>query len=1111
MNEELALWSLGLGEIDRVITELIRAEERRQEEKIILIPSESLTPKAVREALGSVFTSIYAEGYPREETLRSPEERLADLPEQLAYFRRYADRRFYKGVELADLVESLAQRRAAGCFQNDLVSAEDIYVNIQALSGAAANMAVYDALLSPGDTIMAMDLTQGGHLSHGSPFHQSGRRFRVAAYGVDPSSSRLDYDRILDLARAERPRMIIAGYTSYPWAPDWVAFREIADATGALLFADIAHTAGMAIAGAYPNPVGYADVVMFTTHKTLCGPRGAVILSTDPEIAQRIDQAVFPGAQGGPHVNKFAAIACAFALARTQSFQELQHRIVQNAQGLARALAARGVRLMYGGTDTHLLVIDLRAIETENGEPLMGEPAARVLDLVGLVTNKNTIPGDTSAADARGIRLGTPWVTQSGMGNEEMEEIAAAIAQVLPKIRPFTYHGATGPLYRGKLPLPVLEETRAQVRALAHRFSEPARGPARADPPPRASGGENSPLVDLTDCTALLVRGGRAAHLLHEASSAHLLSLEEGEARRTLFFDGTDAQRGGAPPLLSEAIVGRLPDDTLGRERFLVLAPPETGERLRAWLAALSDGYVLFDPEDIYRKVQGPAAVEEAPFFAFLAQDGEGLLLGDGTRIVLKGEEEAQGITAQRRQPPAPFLGLLGDAKGLFQEHPELFAPRKPYFVGQFSLTLSERKEPYAPRALAEHRKKHRKTPLWEAHRALGARMSPFAGYEMPLWYSSALAEHRAVREGAGLFDLGHMGILEVAGRYAESFLNLVTTNYAGWLHPGQSQYGFLLTPTGQVIDDVMTYRRGGERFLLVVNAVNEAKDLDWLQAVNSGRALLDPDRPWIEPDGEVALSDLKAPGAEDGRVDLALQGPASRAVLLRLLSPRDKRRLRALRRTEFLELSVQGKEVMLARTGYTGEPLGYELYVHPGEAPELWGVLLEAGEPLGVVPCGLAARDSLRTEAGLPLYGHELGGEHGILPHEAGFAPYVKLHKPFFVGRGAYLRALADWSRELVRFRVGPGARPIRAGAGVVDRTGTLLGQVTSCVALEEGQVGMALLGRRGLAEGSPLGFVLGELPQRLAPGVRLPLLVWGEVLPRFPERPSLPRPGEE
>ena len=435
-----------LAEVDRALAELIRAEERRQVEKIILIPSESLTPKAVREALGSVFTSIYAEGYPREEDLRLPEERILDLAERLAYNRRYADRRFYKGTELVDVVEALACRRAAECFATDEVSPDEIYVNVQALSGAAANMAIYDALLSPGDTIMAMELSQGGHLSHGSPFHQSGRRFRVISYGVDPRTERLDYDHIMDLAVKHRPRMIIAGYTSYPWAPDWAAFREIADKVGAYLMADIAHTAGMAIAGVYPNPIGYADVVMFTTHKTLCGPRGAVIMTTDPDIAKLIELAVFPGAQGGPHVNKFAAIAAAFALARTPEFQKLQRKIVENAQHLACALQKEGLKLAYGGTDTHLLVIDLRAIKTRNGETMMGEIAARILDLVGLVTNKNTIPGDTSAADAHGIRMGTPWVTERGMGKEEMEEIARITAMVLREIRPFTYIGVTGPL-----------------------------------------------------------------------------------------------------------------------------------------------------------------------------------------------------------------------------------------------------------------------------------------------------------------------------------------------------------------------------------------------------------------------------------------------------------------------------------------------------------------------------------------------------------------------------------------------------------------------------------------------------------------------------------------
>jgi len=309
-----------------------------------------------------------------------------------------------------------------------------------------------------------------------------------------------------------------------------------------------------------------------------------------------------------------------------------------------------------------------------------------------------------------------------------------------------------------------------------------------------------------------------------------------------------------------------------------------------------------------------------------------------------------------------------------------------------------------------------------------------------------------------------------------------------------------------------MVYRRGREEFLLVVNAANEVKDWEWLRTVNSGEVLLDPARPWIAPDGEVELSDLKAEGAEDGRVDLALQGPASRDVLAKLLSPRDQRRLRALRRTEFLELSISGKEVLLARTGYTGEPLGYELYVHPGDAEELWTAILEAGEEFGVIPCGLAARDSLRTEAGLPLYGHELAGEHEIKPHEAGFAPYVKLHKPFFIGRGPYLASLSDWKREVIRFRIPAGARPVRAGAGVVDRTGRLIGRVTSCVALDEGQVGLALLWLRGVRPRTPLGFLLGEVPRgEIKIGSKVPLLVWGEALSRFPERRLLPRVGEE
>ena len=298
-------WNLFLktdiGLVDPDIDGIIGFEEERQARKLIMIPSESMAPKAVRQALGSVFNNVYAEGYPPLRMTRDDEETLLDIPYELAYYRRYADRRFYKGVDYVHFVETLAQRRAADCFANDLAHSQDIYVNVQPLSGAAANLAVYDTLLDVGDTVMGMNLYQGGHLTHGSEFNFSGKRYHVASYGVSKATGRLDYDEIRDLARTHRPKMIIAGFTSYTWAPDWGAFAEIAREVGARLLADISHPAGMVVAGAFPSPVGIADVITCTTHKTLCGPRGAIIMTADEDLARRIDLAVFPGEQGGPH------------------------------------------------------------------------------------------------------------------------------------------------------------------------------------------------------------------------------------------------------------------------------------------------------------------------------------------------------------------------------------------------------------------------------------------------------------------------------------------------------------------------------------------------------------------------------------------------------------------------------------------------------------------------------------------------------------------------------------------------------------------------------------------------------------------------------------------
>ncbi|NQS91426.1 MAG: serine hydroxymethyltransferase, partial [Chloroflexi bacterium] len=356
-------------EIDPFISDLIRWENERQARKLIFIPSQSYVPAAVREALGSRFQNLYAEGYPPTQMTQADEDSLRDVSWHLANYRRYADRRFYKGKEYVNFLECLAQRKAAKLFAGDSISSEEIFVNVQALSGTPANLGVYWSLMEPGDTFMGLDLYQGGHLSHGSEFNISGQRYNVVSYGVDPETERLDYDAIMDQAIDHKPKIIVAGYTSYPWAPDWSKFREIADTCGAYLMADISHVAGMAAAGVYPNPVGFADVITFTTHKTLMGPRGAVVMTTDEELAKKIDLAIFPGEQGGPHVNKFAAMAVAFELAQTDQFQALQKQIVKNAAALAEGLSSRGLRLAYGGTDTHLLLLDLKSINNSAAMP----------------------------------------------------------------------------------------------------------------------------------------------------------------------------------------------------------------------------------------------------------------------------------------------------------------------------------------------------------------------------------------------------------------------------------------------------------------------------------------------------------------------------------------------------------------------------------------------------------------------------------------------------------------------------------------------------------------------------------------------------------------------
>jgi glycine hydroxymethyltransferase len=383
-----------LAATDPELAAIIGREVERQNTTIQLIASENFTSLAVLAAQGSVLTNKYSEGYP--------------------------GKRYYGGNYVVDDAEELARARACALFGTE-------HANVQPHSGASANMAAYMALLDPGDKVMGMRLDQGGHLTHGSPVNFSGRLYDFVAYGVDDETETLDYDRVRDLARRERPKMIVAGATAYPRVIDFAAFREIADEVGALFLVDAAHIAGLIVGGAHPSPAPYADVITLTTHKTLRGPRAGCILCRE-EYSAVIDKAVFPGLQGGPLMHVIAAKAVAFHEAAQPGFGEYAAGIVGNAQALASGLDGEGFRIVSGGTDNHLMLVDLRPFG------VTGKQAQEALDGAGITVNKNAIPNDPEKPFVTsGLRLGTAAVTTAGMGEPEMGEIANLIATVLRK------------------------------------------------------------------------------------------------------------------------------------------------------------------------------------------------------------------------------------------------------------------------------------------------------------------------------------------------------------------------------------------------------------------------------------------------------------------------------------------------------------------------------------------------------------------------------------------------------------------------------------------------------------------------------------------------------
>ncbi len=404
--------------VDPEVAALITKDLARQNSHIHLIASENFASRAVLQATGSVFTNKYAEGFP--------------------------GRRYYEGCETVDEMERLAQRRLL-----DLLGG--VHANVQPHSGAQANMAVYFGLLEPGDRILGMRLDQGGHLTHGSPVNFSGKLYDFSSYGLDPESERIDMDALRAQALAVRPKMVLAGYSAYPRHLDYAAFRSIADEVGALLLVDAAHFIGMVAGKAMPNPVEFADIVTFTTHKAFRGARGGAVITNDEDLGLAIQKGLFPNAQGGSHYNQIVGKAVCFHEAAQPAYQEYARRVIANAAAMAEAFVERGVRLVTGGTDNHLMLADLRSVNEE----LTGKDAARMLDSLGVTLNFNSIPNDPRPPfRTSGLRLGTPAMTTQGMGVDEARLIAGLITDALE---------AFGDGDR-------LETIGAQIRALARRF-----------------------------------------------------------------------------------------------------------------------------------------------------------------------------------------------------------------------------------------------------------------------------------------------------------------------------------------------------------------------------------------------------------------------------------------------------------------------------------------------------------------------------------------------------------------------------------------------------------------------------------------------------------------
>ncbi len=1024
-------WQSPMAQVDPWLAALLEREEQRQFQKISLGAASSLCPLAVRMAQASVFSNIDAEGYPPKRLSQVGWEQLLDLDEQIAYYQRYGDSRFNKGTELANLVEVAAQRRAAAVFSTDwadnsdiTVSSSDIFVNLQCPTGSLANTAVFEALLKPGDVVLSMNLVDGGHLSHGSPLHRSGRTYKIVHYAVDPSTQRLDYDQIRDLIHQHHPKLIVGGASSYPWAIDWKKFRQIAEESEPrpYILADISHPAGLVAAGLIPNPIGYADAVTFTTYKTFCGPRGAAILSTDRTIAELIDRAVFPGLQSAPIFQQVVALAVAFEIARTPEFKLLQQKIAENARLLHRFLTQMEIPTAFGGTDTHIVIANVGKVPTSSNLRLTGDIVAGILERVGISCNSNLIPGDKFVTLASGIRLGTTWISQLGYGETEVREIAAIIADVCKGVKLYSYYGLRREIPGGKVKEELLQSAAQRVKALLRKGLEPETFSKQMSSPGNETTAQptfvtSRNLADSKDersqLEALIVSGERSYSFLQSIISRDIYALEPGKAFPALILNQDGEKRFD---ILVQCLAGE------PRPQFLLVYRPQPGTKLGDWLHMLSDGFVEIEKDDPRKTLDGPVVIKSAD---------AGYI--DAVLAIV----DAQADTGSKADP--------------------LIEQDKPYFIGQIALPhdASPGQSRFEFAGDDVSRISSTLSPLTQLHKAAGATFADFYGYEVPFFYTSISQEHEQVRKNAGLFDLFHKELLGFRGQGAKRFLDLVLTEHISQLAIGDSCRTCILSPEGMLMSDCILYRFDSDYFIMELEPINARLVEKGLRAVADRNVVIDPARPEIKVDRSCSITNLKT--SSSAQMILALQGPKSMSILQKLLDETKSRSvLQNMRKGQISELSLAGVTLWIARRGYTGETAGFELIVPQLKAESIWNALITAGHDYSLQAIGLKAADSLRIEAGLPLYGKDLTGPHSIDPVEAGLGSSIKLDKPFFIGR--QYRLSYTTSRKIVRLRADvPDVAEVEPV--MLNDAGNTIGRVTSAAAISGRFYGLGLL----------------------------------------------------